>query len=353
MFTRRLVFRRFLSAVAAGLYPLRPASPLTLARGMVSADFIFTRAPFAMAHASTIAQTDHGLLAAWFGGSLESRPDVAIWLSRRDGGGWSQPERIATGMQDDGTCYPCWNPVLFQPRRGPLMLFYKVGAAIKSWWGMVMTSADGGLTWSDPQRLPDGIFGPIKNKPVQLDDGTLLSPSSTEHDRWRVHVERSNDLGVNWESLAPVPNGSQVFAIQPSILLHADGRLQLLCRSKQRSIAESWSGDGGFTWSRLDLTGLPNPNSGTDAVTLADGRQLLVYNHSARNRSPLNVALSEDGERWRTVLTLEKPGLGEYSYPAVIQGADGLVHVTYSWLLCRIKHVVLDPEKLGERAGGG
>ena len=306
-----------------------------------------------MAHASTIAESNGRVVAAWFGGSLESRPDVGIWLSQRGAQGWTPPREVATGLQSDGVRHACWNPVLFQPRGGPLMLFYKVGPAVKSWWGMVMISADGGSTWSAPRRLPEGILGPIKNKPVQLADGTLLSPSSTEHDAWRVHLERSVDLGMTWERTDPINTNHQVFAIQPSILLHAHGRLQLLCRSKQGRIAESWSDDGGLTWTDMALTRLPNPNSGTDAVTLSDGRQLLVYNHSPRDRSPLNVALSDDGEHWQNVLVLEEKGLGEYSYPAVIQTADGLVHVTYSWLLCRIKHVVLDPAQLGKRAVGG
>ncbi len=347
MFTRRLVFRRILSYLAAKSPALRIAPPAMPVQGMVSAEFVFTTAPYAMAHASTIAETDGGLVAAWFGGSLESRPDVGIWLSRRETGGWSRPGEVANGLQANGTRYPCWNPVLFQPRSGPLMLFYKVGPSTKSWWGMLMTSTDGGESWSVPRRLPDGIPGPIKNKPVQLSDGTLLSPSSMEQGVWRVHLERSTDLGETWQSTGPIDNGNRVVAIQPSILLHADGRLQLLCRSKQGRIAESWSEDGGLTWSQMVLTGLPNPNSGTDAVSLSDGRQLLVYNHSSRHRSPLNVAISGDGKRWKTVLVLEKKGLGEYSYPAVIQTADGLVHITYSWLLCRIKHVVLDPGKLG------
>ena len=107
-------------------------------------------------------------------------------------------------------------------------------------------------------------------------------------------------------------------------------------------------------------TELPNPNSGTDAVTLADGRQLLVYNHTTRetkipNRQMINVALSSDGEDWNPVLTLEletgkrprgKRLWGEYSYPAVIQSSDGLVHITYTYNREGVKHVVLDPKKL-------
>jgi predicted neuraminidase len=78
---------------------------------------------------------------------------------------------------------------------------------------------------------------------------------------------------------------------------------------------------------------------------LADGRHLLVYNHTARGRSPLNIAVSSNGRDWQAAAVLESQP-GEYSYPAVIQTSDQLVHVTYTWKRQRIKHVVLDPKQL-------
>jgi predicted neuraminidase len=220
---------------------------------------------------------------------------------------------------------------------------------------MVKTSSDGGRTWSDARRLPEGILGPIKNKPVVLKDGSWLSPSSTEGSGgWQVHFELSRDAGKTWEIVGPVPKGPSLDAIQPSVLFHRDGSLQTLCRSKQGVIAQTWSKDDGKTWSPLTAAALPNPNSGTDAVTLADGRQLIVYNHSAHrpnepkgNRYPLDVAVSDDGLDWRRVVTLETEPKGSgYAYPAVIQTSDGMVHITYTWDRKRIKHVVLDPKKL-------
>jgi alpha-L-rhamnosidase len=95
----------------------------------------------------------------------------------------------------------------------------------------------------------------------------------------------------------------------------------------------------------MTLTELPNPSAGTDAVTVKDGRHLLVYNPTPKGRTPLSVAISRDGKTWDTAHVLES-GPGEYSYPAVIQTADGLVHITYTWRRERIRHVVLDPSKL-------
>ncbi len=234
--------------------------------------------------------------------------------------------------------------MLFQPANGLLLLFYKVGPSPSTWWGMLMSSEDGGKTWSAPRRLPEGILGPIKNKPVALADGALLCPTSSEHAGWRAHFERTADLGKTWTKTEAINDGKAIGAIQPSVLFHPQNRLQALGRSRQGKLWEAWSEDGGKTWGAMRLMALPNPNSGTDAVTLKDGRQLLVYNHTAKGRSPLNVALSRDGKEWLAALVLEDQP-GEYSYPAVVQSAEGLVHISYTWRRERVKHVILDPTK--------
>jgi predicted neuraminidase len=319
--------------------------------GPPAGQFIYETASFPSAHASTIAETGDGLVTAWFGGTREGAADVGIWLSRRVNGAWTPPIEVATGVQPDGKRHPCWNPVLFYAPDKTLTLFYKVGPTPRTWWGMVRTSRDNGRTWTEGRRLPDGILGPIKNKPVRLADGTLLSGSSTESDAspstWRVHFERSTDAGATWTTVVPPASadGTPIDAIQPSILVHPDGKLQAVGRTRSGRVFETWSADGGRTWTPLSLTALPNPSAGTDAVTLRDGRHLIVYNHTARGRSPLNLAISRDGKVWDAALVLEgEPG--EYSYPAVIQSADGKVHITYTWKRQRVKHVEIDPAQL-------
>jgi predicted neuraminidase len=318
---------------------------------IVSSEFIYETAPFPSAHASTIVETADGLVAAWFGGSREGGPDVGIWLSRRVGGRWTAPVEVANGAQADGTRLPLWNPVLFDTGDGALTLFYKEGPHPSSWWGMALTSRDHGRSWSDRRRLPDGVLGPIKNKPARLADGTIVSGSSTESTAkpsvWRVHFERSEDRGKTWTVVRPPPvtTGSEPDAIQPAILVHPDGRLQAVGRTRSERVFETWSSDGGRTWTPLALTTLPNPNAGIDAVALRDGRYLIVYNHTTQGRTPLDVAVSADGKTWSAPIALESEP-GEYSYPAVIQTSDGLVHITYTWQRQRIRHVVIDPARL-------
>jgi predicted neuraminidase len=318
--------------------------------GFVKSAFIFEQAPFRSCHASTIVETREGLMAAWFGGTQEGDPDVGIWLSRFEGNAWSEPFEVVNGAEDEKHLrYPCWNPVLFQPAKGPLLLFYKVGPKPSAWWGMLMKSEDGGRTWSRPRRLPDGIYGPIKNKPVELEDNRIVCGSSTEDVGWRVHMESTRSFGQQWSRTRPLNAAMEFGAIQPAILSYPSGKMQILCRAKQRQITECWSEDGGHTWSRMKATDLPNPNSGIDATVLRDGRALLVYNHTERGRGVLNVAISPEGKRWFAALVLEYEPGSEFSYPAVIQANDGLVHVTYTWKRQRIKHAVIDPFKLNLR----
>ena len=303
--------------------------------------------PTPQCHASTIAETPSGLVAAWFGGTREGHPDVGIWVSSHECGTWSTPSVAANGLQSSVERWPCWNPVLFRPDPGPLMLFYKVGPHPVRWWGMLVTSDDDGKSWSEPRKLGyddeiGHIIGPAKNKPIQLADGAILCPSSTELDGlWRVHFELTRDSGRTWEVIGPIDGGTELSAIQPSILRHPGGRLQILCRTRQQVLAQSWSDDG-LAWSEMTASCLPNPDSGIDAVTLADGRHLLVYNNTRQGRSPLNVAVSPDGVRWQDVIVLEDRE-GEFSYPAVIQSSDGVIHITYTYLRKTIEHVAVDP----------
>ena len=327
---------------------------------VVASEFVDPAPPYPQAHASTLVELpDHSLAAAWFGGSGESRPDVTIWFARHTAKGWDTPVAVADGREGDCR-YPTWNPVLFQPAGQPLHLFYKIGPSPRDWWGMLITSTDGGRHWSAPRRLPDGILGPIKNKPVVTAAGTWLSPSSREEgtperNRWFLRMERSTDRGRHWQAGTEIASPMGIEAIQPSILTYPDKSLELIARTRQGALAMSWSRDDGRSWSSLAAIDLPNPNAGTDAVTMKDGRQLIVYNHSAHwpgrpgdgPRWPLDIGLSDDGIRWRNVLTLESRPLPDgYAYPAVIQTEDGLVHVTYTHNRTRIRHVTIDPQRL-------
>jgi predicted neuraminidase len=314
---------------------------------IVKSEFIYQAVDvtFPGCHASTLTENNEGLIAAWFGGTAERNPDVGIWMSHFIDGSWTKPVEVANGIQHKGKRYPCWNPVLFNTGK-EILLFYKVGPSPSDWWGEMMTSDDKGKTWSRSYRLPEDIHGPVKNKPLLLTNGDLLCPSSTENDGWRVHMEITSDNGLSWER-TPALNDRQTGVIQPTLLIHPAGRIQMLCRSTGAQILSSWSEDNGRTWSKPAPSGLPNPNSGIDAVTLKDGRKLVVYNHQIKGRNMLNISVSDDGTEWKAAVLLENDVKGkEFSYPAVIQTNDGLIHISYTWNRKLIKHVVIDPSKM-------
>lgn len=311
-----------------------------------TSEFIFANAPFKSCHASTIIELrDGNLLAAWFGGTSEGNPDVAIWASRRSAAGWSAPFQL---VREANT--PTWNPVLFHSKDGRLWLYYKFGNGPSTWKASRMFSADEGQTWSRPERLPDGILGPIKDKPLVLDDGTIVSGSSVETlQTWNVWIERSTDDGNTWSKFGPITVPQQASLstptspfgiIQPAVVSLGGNHLRFYARSTSNIgfICVADSSDGGVTWAEAHATNIPNPNSGIDAVKLRDGRIILVYNNTRTGRSPLNLAVSTDREHFKMFATLESDP-GEFSYPAIIQGNGGELHITYTWNRTKIKYV--------------
>ena len=321
-----------------------------------SRSFIFDTAPFAACHASTIVQLKNGQFrAAWFGGTAEGKPDVAIWSSYTVHGVWTAP---AVLVRERGV--PTWNPVLFHSKTGRLWLYYKFGPSYTWWTAGRLYSDDDGAHWSTPQHLPAGLLGPIRTKPLLEPNGNLISGSSVEsYGSWAVWIERSTDNGFTWTTagpveLQPVPQTSLGPAditpygiIQPTVIALGPGDLRLYARSSAQigSIVVADSHDDGRSWSPAHRLSLPNPNSGIDVVKLKDGRVVLIYNHTTTGRTPLNLAVSRDGEHFRDFYALETEP-GEFSYPAMIQGSDGNLHITYTWKRRKIRYVVFPLAKI-------
>jgi len=321
-------------------------------------EFIFTSAPFASCHASTIVELRGGdLLAAWFGGKEEGAPDVAIWGSRRTAGQWSEPLELVLEPH-----VPTWNPVLFRTRDGRLWLYYKFGPSPETWSAGRRWSDDEGKTWSAPEHLPAGLYGPIRAKPLVLEDGTIVSGTSVEsYHTWAAWIERSTDGGATWTRIGPitVPRHAKAQAaalsgvdsgtgdddetygiIQPSVVSFGGEHLRLYARSTSQigRICVADSLDAGLHWTQAQPIDLPNPNAGLDALALRDGRVVLVFNNSEHSRTPLNLAVSTDGLHFRLFRTLEDQP-GEYSYPALIQSSGGDLEITYTWNRKRICYV--------------
>jgi predicted neuraminidase len=319
--------------------------------------FIFQNAPFASAHASNVVELRSGdLMACWFGGTAEGKPDVAIWGSRLQGENWSTPVELAREPN-----IATYNPVMFYTKNGRLWFYYKFGPNPASWSGARQWSDDDGKTWSEVEHLPAGITGPIRAKPLVMDDGTIVSGTSVEsYHAWAAWIERSTDNGVSWKRIGPItpPKRYAVnqmareanpkpFAwsetygiIQPSVVLLSGRKLRFYARSTGQigRIVVADSNDAGLTWTDARPLELPNPNSGIDAVHLRDGRFVVVYNKSTSKRTPLNLAVSTDGEHFEDFRTLESDE-GEFSYPAMIQDREGNLDITYTWNRKQIKYI--------------
>lgn len=385
---------RTVKKIGSGKYHFECKIP-TSHPAIVEDNFLYETTSFPQCHAGTILELPNGdLLASYFGGTRERNPDVCIWVSRKSKGSdkWDEPVLAADGVFELGTpdallagindstteasagpILPyhngtlkrkaCWNPVLYQMPDGEILLFFKIGLKVADWTGWLVRSNDGGKTWSKREPLPKGFIGPVKNKP-ELINNRLVCGSSTEGDGWRLHFEIYDLATKQWKYVGPIeaedairtdkPEKQQpIFIIQPSIIKLKDGRLQVLCRTRNAKIGTSFSSDGGDTWSKVTLLDVPNNQSGTDAVTLKDGRHVLIYNNFETvlgtpkgPRTPISIALSDDGTNWQHALTLEDSPISQYSYPAIIQGKDGSLHCIYTWRRLRMAYKKIDLKKL-------
>jgi predicted neuraminidase len=328
-------------------------------------EFIFPpgSTTFATSHASTLIELKDGtVLAAWFGGTAEGTPDVAIWSSRRHDNAWSKPIELAREPN-----IACWNPVLFytknsQGKGARLWLYYKFGPDPQNWTAARKYSDDDGATWSAPEHLPAGLTGPVRAKPLVLPDGTIVSGSSTEsYHSWAVWIERSTDDGKTWARIGPLvppPTGpasnQREGIIQPSVVSLGAKHLRFYARSTEAigKVVISDSYDSGVTWTQPRPIDVPNPNSGIDAIALDDklndGRVVLIYNNTTKGRSPLNLAISTDGDHFTMFKTLESEP-GEFSYPAMVQARNGDLCMTYTWNRKSIRFVRIPQSAIPKR----
>lgn len=336
----------------------------------VTKEFIFgDDREFDSPHGSTLLELKNGdILAAWFAGSFEKGADTAIWAARRHGT-WEKPRKIC---DERGTAM--WNPVLFRKQDGTIVLFYKVGETIEKWQTWYVESRDEGETFSSPKELvpgDEGGRGPVKNKPILLQDGSIAAPASLEGAVWDAFVDLSTDNGATWEMSRMVPVRRAVCSqmlhrpynphlcygkgvIQPSLWQDREGAVHMLLRSTSSRILRSDSTDGGRTWSLAYDTGLPGNNSGLDLTVLPDGGLVLAYNprenlpnYYKGPRTPLVLSYSSDnGNTFQEISVLED-GEGGFCYPAVICSAkNGDILVTYTWkreriAYCRVKYETL------------
>ncbi|GAB2909998.1 sialidase family protein [Nonomuraea fastidiosa] len=310
-------------------------------------------------HAANLLRTSSGeLLCTWFSGPQEGDPGTNVVVSRLAGGRWEKPALVAADPERTEQ-----NPVLFEVD-GRVWLLHTSGEPHDQTSAHVVarTSGDGGRTWSAPRVMlaKPGSF--VRHPPLVLDDGTWLLPAyhcAPTGDHSVVHL--SADGGDTWTA-HDVPDSAGL--VQMTVVPRPGGGLLAFFRDRRAGrIHASFSADG-RSWSAPERTELPSNDSSVQLTRLGDGRLALVYNDASLERdrfrwvtkngkprkkalrTPLSLALSEDGgATWPHRRVLQEADseywqneLG-YSYPSVIDGGGGRVHVAYSYLRKTIKYL--------------
>jgi predicted neuraminidase len=321
------------------------------------------------AHSSAICALPSGdLLGVWYGGSREGAADVALFTSRLPAGArdWTPPVRVVDRASAENelerAVKKIGNAVVFPDRHGVVWMVY-VSVTMGGWSGSalnVKTSRDEGRTWSPSRRLTLNPFlnisSLVRNKPILAADG-------------RIGLPVYHELAMKYPQmlwLTPGPDGTvqdyrirnlsaQSGLIQPTLVPLDDDRVLMMLRDRsgERRLRTAYSDDNGWTWSEPEASSLPNPDAAVDGLRLRDGRVLVVYNDAASGRENLRLAVSADaGRTWRPGPRIEAGAGKEYSYPFLAEGADGRIHLTYTWERKRIKHVAFNVAWLADGGAG-
>ena len=324
---------------------------------------------------SLVALPDGRLACAWYAGSREGGQDVAIWWSETaaaDRSAWGPPraviDRRSAAADLDRFVAKVGNSVVFTDAEGrPWIVF--VSIAVGGWSGSSLNaccSNDGGRTWEPAGRLSLSPFlnvsELVRSAPVVLEDGGIGLPMYHEC------------LGKFPEMLWLRPDGDRLVAtksrmaggrslIQPTVVPLDASRAVALLRNHSRlhRVAMQRTADGGRSWSEPEPTPLPNPDASVAAVRLSDGRLLVAFNDSDKDRDNLRLAVSGvagDGGatldatlEWRRIATLESEPGERFAYPYMIQDAAGRVHLAYSWKMRRIRHAVFNESWIAAQPG--
>ncbi len=361
-------------------------------------------------HSSSIVECPNGdLMAAWFSGSGErTSPDVVIQGARLKHGATAWSERFPMA---DTPNFPDCNPVLFVGPQKDLWLFW-IAVPADRWEDSLLRyrkaqeySGDGPPHWCWQDLIllkPGDRFAEQMAKGFREVRPTLPGPDTPQGqliDKFMKHLLRdarsksirqrgwmtrchllvlpsgrillplysdgflaclmaiSDDGGKTWRASSPIIGAG---LNQPSVVRRRDGTLVAYMREEEeikRRVLRSESHDDGETWSVAESIDFPNPNSSLEALALADGRWILVYNDSEVDRHTLAVTMSDDeGRSWKWQRHLENTPGGQFHYPSVIQTRDGQIHVTYTYQPGptsgkSIKHVVFNPDWI--KAGDG
>ena len=362
--------------------------PLALAALPFEAELMFPPEPFHN-HGSSIVETPGGdLLSVWFHGTGERQSDdVLLRGARKPAGsaGWSEPFLMA-----DTPGLPDCNPVLFVDGRGVLWLIW-ITVQDNEWGGSLLKyrtatdfEGDGPPVWNwqdvihaRPKDLETRFQSVIdeglktytalleampgvkeeageareraavklhqrlgwmtRTPPIMLDANTMMVGLYSDVFNCSLGAF-TKDGGANWSFSTPILDRdiTMLGNIQPAYARRKNGEIVAFMRDNglPRQVRMAVSQDNGESWAPIQLTGIPNPGSSVDVEALQSGAWAMVCNDTLEGRHRLAVYLSEDeGKTWNISRVIEEAEAeaGSFSYPALIQGRDGVLHVSYSY----------------------
>ena len=336
--------------------------------------------PTPSAHASSIAvMQDGSLRVAWFGGEREGARDVAIYMAQyevREGSLRLVPisaeatEGAPAAMQDSWVSLTrerlqtltsrvirkLGNPVLWVDGAGRLHM-HVVSVSYGGWSGSAinqLVSDDGGHTWIGARRL---ILSPlfnlstlVRNQPTMMEDGTLGLPAYHELiQKWGVWTHVTTNGSVLQSTPMKRYEGDW---LQPAVAALSPTEACAVLRSattRTKRVGHAVTNDGGVSWSERTALDVPNPNASVAMIRLMDGSLLMAANPLESGRNVLQLFRSKDGgQTWTASRTIEHSAdtAAEFSYPFLVQGSDGCVHLSYTWLRKGIRLCTFTPEWL-------
>lgn len=276
------------------------------------------------------------LWATWYGGGVtEDRQNyVMLATSGDDGKTWSDLT-LVIDPDGDGPVR-AFDPCPWIDPNGTLWLFWS--QATRGGGGDPFTFAittenpdDETPQWSEPRRIHDGV---MMCKPTVLSDGTWLLPTAIWYREGSCRVVASTDQGKTWvlRGTADIPDPKDRNCDEPMLVERRDGSLWQLVRTRY-GIGESFSTDGGRTWTPVAKWGVEHPAARFFIRRLHSGNLLLVKHgplDKRIGRSHLTAYLSaDDGETWQGGLLLdERAGV---SYPDGAQSNEGVIYLTYDY----------------------
>jgi len=285
------------------------------------------------------------LYTSWYSGGKGEGTENYVMLHKSSDDGRTFTSPIAVVNPEGNT--RAYDPAVFTDPYGKMHWFWAESYGMYDGRCGVWECTLGSGRISVPRRLCDGI---MMNKPTVIQNGNWVLPVSLwsmdpyfKHSEGPVKVENRIDPGsysvITSDGGLSFKMAGKAIPDEPScdehmIIEKNDGTLWMLIRVKY-GIAESFSADGGITWSEAKPSIIKSPVSRFFIRRMPSGRILLINHLNFKDNENLHIRrnnlyamLSEDeGQTWPYKLLLDERD--KVSYPDAAISSDGQINIIY------------------------